>query len=688
MSAMTHLQRRSSGVYFVRLVVPPWLRGVAGRAEVHRSTGCRDLELAKIVAGEIVSAWFRSLHQLRQMDINKITAGSVDLLGEGTLPLTDAAAALGSTPEQLAKRLALRKVPCFLVQAEDWSCTLVDDLTQLYDERDALGNVINLDTSPAALQLHGTPHRHTGEVLIAFNDEALALFSSDSSSPITFFRLLGQSTAGLVVERAKKVDPSRLAVRRRDVEALRFQIAELHQHALPSPAQNSKAATVEDLQALVATQDSIAKTPFAKRRLSSLVKSHLDRLEARQLKPDELRRQHDACTALVELTADMCLGDINRQVIKDAIKELAKAPNQRHLVRRKLGRPLSWREFIAEAEASNLPRLTPLALTRMTEDMASLFIHGFRQQWLKSNPMLGLPKEIFEEYGGEQKAAHELRDPFSADDLQLIFKQTWFAVGAGEKTAKGKYFSYRPYQYWLPLLGLFAGGRINELSQLHLADVRQSDTGIWHLDFNLDQPDKLEIDEDDSASSPNASIAIANPQTVGTEKSLKTSNAVRSVPLHPRLLALGLLEYVEALKRVGHKRLFPELRFDTFKGYGKEASAWFNERFLGKRLQMKRNGRKVFHSFRHNFATALDLAGTPNRAIHQMMGHLMFNKREETAPGYKHLRSLDELKPLIEALSPSLPPIAKFDIPSGLHAVNDALAYKARQPKARKQARS
>lgn len=41
MSAMTHLQRRTSGVYFVRLVVPPWLGSVAGRAE---SGGTEDIE--------------------------------------------------------------------------------------------------------------------------------------------------------------------------------------------------------------------------------------------------------------------------------------------------------------------------------------------------------------------------------------------------------------------------------------------------------------------------------------------------------------------------------------------------------------------------------------------------------------------------------------------------------------------
>lgn len=42
----------------------------------------------------------------------------------------------------------------------------------------------------------------------------------------------------------------------------------------------------------------------------------------------------------------------------------------------------------------------------------------------------------------------------------------------------------------------------------------------------------------------------------GGDKSLKTVNAIRQVPIHPRLIELGLLEYVDALKAAGYDRLF------------------------------------------------------------------------------------------------------------------------------------
>ncbi|MDU7187743.1 MAG: SDR family NAD(P)-dependent oxidoreductase, partial [Klebsiella sp.] len=53
----------------------------------------------------------------------------------------------------------------------------------------------------------------------------------------------------------------------------------------------------------------------------------------------------------------------------------------------------------------------------------------------------------------------------------------------------------------------------------------------------------------------------------GGDKSLKTVNAIRQVPIHPRLIELGLLEYVDALKVAGYDRLFPELKHNKIKGY-------------------------------------------------------------------------------------------------------------------------
>lgn len=42
----------------------------------------------------------------------------------------------------------------------------------------------------------------------------------------------------------------------------------------------------------------------------------------------------------------------------------------------------------------------------------------------------------------------------------------------------------------------------------------------------------------------------------GGDKSLKMVNAIRQVPIYPRLIEPGLLDYVNALKATGYDRLF------------------------------------------------------------------------------------------------------------------------------------
>ncbi|EWG67276.1 hypothetical protein P349_04741 [Enterobacter sp. DC4] len=59
-----------------------------------------------------------------------------------------------------------------------------------------------------------------------------------------------------------------------------------------------------------------------------------------------------------------------------------------------------------------------------------------------------------------------------------------------------------------------------------------SENGVAYLDFNLDSSDKV-MDTEAEAEA---------------DKSLKTLNALRQVPIHPRLIELGFLEYVKALK--------------------------------------------------------------------------------------------------------------------------------------------
>lgn len=154
-----------------------------------------------------------------------------------------------------------------------------------------------------------------------------------------------------------------------------------------------------------------------------------------------------------------------------------------------------------------------------------------------------------------------------------------------------------PYQFWVPLLGLFTGARISELCQLQVADVIQVD-GI-------------------------ACLSIRE----GDEKSLKTEAARRLVPLHSELLRLGFIDYVRSAADKGRKRIFPEISKE--KHWGATASKWFTRyrRKVGVPDLDSMGREKVFHSFRKTVVTHLrqnrlaDGTSVDVGVVQQIIGH-------------------------------------------------------------------
>lgn len=131
-SGSSYLYRRAGGIYFVRLCVPARLKRVVGKGEIHRSTGCRDLRLAKIVAAELVAQWHRSIERLQNMDISKLAAGSVKLLGDGYISLVEAAQECGATPLDLAERLTASQLGLY-VYASGWRGWLTQNIWTDFD---------------------------------------------------------------------------------------------------------------------------------------------------------------------------------------------------------------------------------------------------------------------------------------------------------------------------------------------------------------------------------------------------------------------------------------------------------------------------------------------------------------------------------------------------------------------------
>ena len=177
----------------------------------------------------------------------------------------------------------------------------------------------------------------------------------------------------------------------------------------------------------------------------------------------------------------------------------------------------------------------------------------------------------------------ELKPPFSNDDIRKLF----FSGDYLPENFKN------PAYYWVPLIGLYTGMRLEEICQLHCEDIYE-DEGIWVIDITGDSKDGLD------------------------DKNLKTVNARRKIPIHDDLRNFGLLDYLSQMKNNNYLRLFPLLnKTDKSPKYGKQVGKQFSELVRTKGIRDK----KSFHSLRHTFSDFFKKSNTHNDIFRQVFGH-------------------------------------------------------------------
>lgn len=226
----------------------------------------------------------------------------------------------------------------------------------------------------------------------------------------------------------------------------------------------------------------------------------------------------------------------------------------------------AWRSALAEAELSNNTirlhfRVVSAMLNWATEEGKSKI----------GNPTKGLLPP----------ADDPKRDAFTADELEKLFSSPMYTGHQDpEHRAKPGTMLTKDFKFWFPLIGLHTGMRLEEIAQLRTEDVRQIE-GVWCFDVTKS----------------------------------KTRAGERQVPIHPRLIALGLLDRVRSLK---HERLWPELRENRDGDYGQQFCGWFPE--FRRMIGIDREG-LVFHSFRHTFVSRLEEDGVDTKMIARIVGH-------------------------------------------------------------------
>jgi integrase len=193
-------------------------------------------------------------------------------------------------------------------------------------------------------------------------------------------------------------------------------------------------------------------------------------------------------------------------------------------------------------------------------------------------------------------AADEKRKPFTLQQIADFFKSDFYAECAKHTPP----FAHdKPgWRFWLPLICLFTGARPNEIAQMHVADLKRTQAATWYLDIESTS------DEDEEGSA---------------VKTLKTASSRRKIPLHPELIKIGFVQFVELRKKAGSDpRLFLDLTPDKYGNFAWYALKRFNETFLP--VALKLAPRQSFYSFRHSWRDALRRIEAPAATLQAVGG--------------------------------------------------------------------
>ena len=205
-------------------------------------------------------------------------------------------------------------------------------------------------------------------------------------------------------------------------------------------------------------------------------------------------------------------------------------------------------------------------------------------KWLKNNYREYIPENPFEGITVDSKKVDKPRDGFTDEELKKIFDTISYLT----ETVRYKRNLIKLPKFYIPVLGLFTGMRLDEICQLRLDDV-----------YKDGKYDVIKV-------------------KVSENTKLKNIQSERIIPIHPTLKKLGFIEYCNYLRRKKKDRVFWELNKDR-DGYGRNIGRFFMK-YL-KKIGVWEYQNKVFHSLRHTFITNLLQNGVREEIVNGLDGH-------------------------------------------------------------------
>ncbi|WP_330472276.1 site-specific integrase [Vibrio harveyi] len=271
------------------------------------------------------------------------------------------------------------------------------------------------------------------------------------------------------------------------------------------------------------------------------------------------------CRIVLDLIGKPQLRAIRRSDAEEVASLLRNYPT--NLKKHKQFKGLSDHDAVELNKSLGLPTLSDESVKDYCQKMSGFFEWCVQMELTDVNPFKGF------KFSSDKKISQS-KHAYSNEDLRKLFSSSIYL----------NHDFKHPYQFWLPLLGLYTGARLNELCQLHTNDVVKINN-VWCISINSDTSDKR----------------------------LKNVNSERLIPIHRTLKELGFIDFA---KKRPSQRIFDELKLER-DGYGTSPSKWFGR--YKSSLGFTRG--YDFHSLRHTFASSLKNALIPEVLANELLGH-------------------------------------------------------------------
>ncbi|OUT10643.1 hypothetical protein B9N62_09935 [Campylobacter concisus] len=264
----------------------------------------------------------------------------------------------------------------------------------------------------------------------------------------------------------------------------------------------------------------------------------------------------------------------NKEITAISRDDLLKFRNTLALIPTKLNQKAKYKDKSLEQIihiGKNDPKLSQVTIQKYMIRVIQFFKYCYNSDYISKSIVNDLNVKV-EINPMERKIL-----PYSKDEANAIFKIVQNFKEANKSPSKRINANDL---YYITMIAAYSGMRINEIVQLRACDIMQHNNVLC-----------FSINRDDG-------------------KSTKNINSIRLVPVHSKLIELGLMEFVKQ-------------RTSTNKSIFKVSNKDFSEIFRSQiqRKLISSDKQKTFYSFRHYFIDTLVQQEVEPNIIAQIVGH-------------------------------------------------------------------